>query len=53
MSAVLAEPLPLLERRVTYDEVAERVLNVTCRHCHGKPSPDVRGMSDHEGWLDM
>jgi cytochrome c1 len=29
--------LPLLERRVTFGEVAERVLNVTCRHCHGDP----------------
>jgi mono/diheme cytochrome c family protein len=28
---------PLLERRVGYDEVAERVLDKTCRHCHGDP----------------
>jgi mono/diheme cytochrome c family protein len=26
--------LPLLQRRVTFDEVNERVFAVTCRHCH-------------------
>src|SRR5262249_33616155 len=26
--------LPLLERRVTYDEVNKRVFGKTCRHCH-------------------
>lgn len=31
---VLPEPLA---RRVSYEEVAERVLNDTCRHCHGDP----------------
>jgi mono/diheme cytochrome c family protein len=29
--------LPVLERRVAYAEVQERVLGVTCGHCHGNP----------------
>lgn len=29
--------LPLLARRVTFDEVDQRVLGKTCRHCHGNP----------------
>jgi mono/diheme cytochrome c family protein len=29
--------LPPLERKVTYDEVADRVLRKTCWHCHGEP----------------
>jgi cytochrome c1 len=29
--------LPLLKRRVRYDEVAEKVLQKTCRHCHAEP----------------
>jgi hypothetical protein len=29
--------LPKLERRVTYREVEEKVLSVTCRHCHADP----------------
>jgi hypothetical protein len=29
--------LPILERKVTYDEVAARVLRKTCWHCHGEP----------------
>jgi cytochrome c2 len=29
--------LPVLDRRVTYDEVATRVLRKTCWHCHGEP----------------
>ena len=29
--------LPLLERRVGYDEVNEQVFAVTCRHCHTNP----------------
>ncbi|MGD0525089.1 MAG: cytochrome c [Polyangiaceae bacterium] len=29
--------LPVLPRRVTYDEVATRVLRKTCWHCHGEP----------------
>ncbi|MEQ9321226.1 MAG: cytochrome c [Polyangiaceae bacterium] len=33
---VPALPEPL-DRPVSYDEVAERVLNKTCRHCHGDP----------------
>jgi cytochrome c2 len=33
----IPEPLPLLDRRVRFAEVAERVLDVTCRHCHGNP----------------
>lgn len=35
-----AEPalrLPVLERRVGFDEVNERVFAVTCRHCHTNP----------------
>jgi cytochrome c2 len=36
-----AERLPLLSRRVTYREVEERVLSVTCRHCH--TDPDAAG----------
>ncbi len=31
------EALPKLDRRVSYDEVAKQVLDVTCRHCHGNP----------------
>ncbi|HEX7668842.1 MAG TPA: cytochrome C oxidase Cbb3, partial [Polyangiaceae bacterium] len=33
--------LPVLSRRVTYHEVENRVLSITCRHCHG--NPDVAG----------
>jgi cytochrome c2 len=29
--------LPVLTRKVTYDEVATRVLRKTCWHCHGEP----------------
>jgi cytochrome c1 len=29
--------LPVLPRKVTYDEVAARVLHKTCWHCHGEP----------------
>lgn len=29
--------LPVLDRAVSYREVEERVLAVTCRHCHGNP----------------
>jgi hypothetical protein len=29
--------LAKLERRVTYAEVEEKVLSVTCRHCHADP----------------
>ncbi len=32
-----ARRLPPLERRVTFAEVDERVLRVTCRHCHSNP----------------
>lgn len=35
-SAVPAR-LPLLDRRVTYDEVSEKVFRRTCWHCHGEP----------------
>lgn len=35
--APLPERLPLLSRRVTYDEVATRVFRKTCWHCHGEP----------------
>jgi cytochrome c2 len=31
------ERLPLLSRRVSFREVDERVLRVTCRHCHTDP----------------
>jgi cytochrome c2 len=33
--------LALLSRPVTFDEVNERVLSKTCRHCHG--NPDIAG----------
>jgi cytochrome c2 len=39
--ATVLPRLPLLERTVSYKEVEERVLSVTCRHCHG--NPDVAG----------
>src|SRR5262249_30044484 len=29
--------LPLLERKVTYDEVSTKVFRRTCWHCHGEP----------------
>jgi cytochrome c2 len=29
--------LPVLDRRVTYDEVSEKVFRRTCWHCHGEP----------------
>lgn len=29
--------LPVLARRVSYDEVMEKVLHRTCRHCHSEP----------------
>jgi cytochrome c2 len=37
----VAPRLAVLNRAVTYKEVEERVLAVTCRHCHG--NPDVAG----------
>jgi hypothetical protein len=37
----LPQRLPLLTRRVGYDEVNERVFAVTCRHCH--TNPDLAG----------
>lgn len=36
-AAPTVEAPPLLDRRVGYEEVARRVLDVTCRHCHGNP----------------
>jgi len=36
-----AERLPVLARRVGFDEVNEQVFAVTCRHCH--TNPDVAG----------
>ncbi|HMJ09765.1 MAG TPA: cytochrome c, partial [Polyangiaceae bacterium] len=38
-AAVKAVPsrLPVLTRKVTFEEVNERVLAKTCRHCHGNP----------------
>jgi cytochrome c2 len=32
----MPERLPVLERRVSFDEVYERVLRRTCRHCHAE-----------------
>jgi len=29
--------LPLLQRRVAFEQVKEAILDVTCRHCHGNP----------------
>lgn len=29
--------LPVLDRKVTYDEVSEKVFRRTCWHCHGEP----------------
>lgn len=37
----LPQRLPVLTRRVGYDEVNERVFAVTCRHCH--TNPDLAG----------
>jgi mono/diheme cytochrome c family protein len=31
--------LPVLERRVTYEEVAARVFRTSCTHCHADPGP--------------
>jgi cytochrome c2 len=33
----LPDRLPVLARKVTYDEVATRVFRKTCWHCHGEP----------------
>jgi hypothetical protein len=33
----LAPRLPLLERRVTYEEVSQKVFRKTCWHCHAEP----------------
>lgn len=35
--AALPERLPVLDRPVRFDEVAERVLSQTCWHCHADP----------------
>ena len=32
-----APRLPVLDRRVSYDEVSQRVFRKTCWHCHGEP----------------
>ncbi|HHH11456.1 MAG TPA: cytochrome c [Sorangium sp.] len=32
------QPLPVLTRKIGFDEVANKVLNKTCRHCHGDPA---------------
>jgi cytochrome c2 len=37
----LSRRLPALERRVTFAEVDEKVLRVTCRHCHGNPDSSL------------
>jgi cytochrome c2 len=33
------ERLPILERKVTYDEVESRVFKKSCIHCHSDPDP--------------
>jgi mono/diheme cytochrome c family protein len=33
----MPERLPVLERRVEFQEVMDRVFGVTCRHCHSDP----------------
>jgi len=35
--APVPDRLPVLTRKVTYDEVATRVFRKTCWHCHGEP----------------
>jgi cytochrome c2 len=35
--------LPVLDRKVTYDEVYKRVLRDSCRHCHAEPDYDPAG----------
>jgi cytochrome c len=37
------ERLPLLDRRVTYEEVAERVFRTSCVHCHELGGPGDTG----------
>lgn len=37
VKAAIPERLPLLRRRVTFDEVNRRVFGQTCHHCHGNP----------------
>jgi cytochrome c2 len=45
-----ARRLPPLDRRVTYDEVNEKVFAVTCRHCHTNPDQsDGDGGPGHSG----
>jgi cytochrome c len=41
IASELPTRLPLLTRRVGYDEVNQRVFAVTCRHCH--TNPDLAG----------
>jgi hypothetical protein len=36
---VAPEPAPLLDRRVTYEEVETRVFKKVCWHCHSDPEP--------------
>ena len=36
-----APRLPLLDRRVTYEEVSQKVFRKTCWHCHGEPDYGV------------
>ncbi|MBM4358424.1 MAG: c-type cytochrome [Deltaproteobacteria bacterium] len=40
-SPAVPAPLPNLDRRVPYEEVAKAVLDVTCRHCHGNPDEAI------------
>jgi mono/diheme cytochrome c family protein len=37
----LGQRLPLLDRRVPYEEVSEKVFRKTCWHCHGEPDYGV------------
>ncbi|MEJ7732950.1 MAG: c-type cytochrome, partial [Polyangiaceae bacterium] len=42
-SKAVPQRLPVLDRKVTYDEVYKRVLRDTCRHCHAEPDYDPAG----------
>ncbi len=40
-AVTLSKRLPPLERRVSFAEVDEKVLRVTCRHCHSNPDASL------------
>jgi hypothetical protein len=40
-AAPITERLPPLERRVSFNEIDEKVLRVTCRHCHSNPDASL------------